>query len=82
MSEHDQRFKQLLQEFFPEFLNLFFPQQAARLDFSRVEWLDKELFPDAGQSDVYVLDLVARLRPTQWRSWSRWCTSRSSPATR
>ena len=62
MAEHDQRFKQLLQEFFPDFLTLFFPVQAARLDFSKIEWLDKELFPDPSQGDVYVLDLVARLR--------------------
>jgi hypothetical protein len=63
MAEHDQRFKQLLQEFFPEFLALFFPRQPARLDFRHIEWLDKELFPDPSQGDVYVLDLVARLRP-------------------
>ena len=61
MAEHDQRFKQLLQEFFPEFLELFFPERAARLDFRHIEWLDKELFPDPSQGDVFVLDLVARL---------------------
>jgi hypothetical protein len=61
MAEHDQRFKQLLKEFFPEFLALFFPERAARLDFRHLEWLDKELFPDPSQGDVFVLDLVARL---------------------
>jgi hypothetical protein len=35
MAEHDQRFKQLLQEFFADLLLLFFPRWAARLDFSR-----------------------------------------------
>jgi hypothetical protein len=39
--EHDPRFKRLLQEFFAEFLMLFFPRQAARLDFRHIEWLDK-----------------------------------------
>jgi hypothetical protein len=62
MSEHDQRFKQLLQEFFPEFLKLFFPERAERLDLSEVEWMDKEVFPDPSQGDVYHMDLVARLR--------------------
>jgi hypothetical protein len=62
MAEHDQRFKQLLKEFFPDLLLLFFPEQAARLDFREIEWLDKEIFPDATAGDVYQLDLVARLR--------------------
>jgi hypothetical protein len=62
MAEHDQRFKTLLREFFPEFLNLFFPEQAARLDLTNLEWLDKEVFPDPPQGDVLVLDLVARVR--------------------
>jgi hypothetical protein len=39
--EHDPRYKRLLQEFFAEFLMLFFPRQAARLDFRHIEWLDK-----------------------------------------
>jgi hypothetical protein len=37
VSDHDQRFKVLLKEFFAEFLTLFFPQQAARFDFGRLE---------------------------------------------
>jgi hypothetical protein len=59
--EHDPRFKRLLQEFFAEFLMLFFPRQAARLDFSHLEWLDKVSFADVAQGAVHVLDLVARL---------------------
>jgi hypothetical protein len=61
MGEHDQRFKQLLREFLPEFVQLFFPQRAQHLDFSHVEWLDKEIFPTPVESAVYELDLVARL---------------------
>ncbi len=62
MAEHDQRFKRLLREFFPEFLTLFFPRHADGLDLSSVEWLDKELFAAALQGEVHILDLVARLR--------------------
>ena len=62
MTDHDQRFKVLLKEFFAEFLTLFFPERAVRFDLEHVEWLDKELFPDPPQGDVLVLDLVARLR--------------------
>src|SRR5262245_7749309 len=59
---HDQRFKALLKAFFPELLRCFFPQYAAGLDFSQIEWLDKEVLVDPPQGDVYVLDLVARVR--------------------
>src|SRR3954471_4447328 len=44
--DHDQRFKVLIQEFFVEFLLLFFAAWAERFDASAVEWLDKEGFPD------------------------------------
>jgi hypothetical protein len=50
-----------LKEFFPEFLTLFFPERAARFDFGRIEWLDKEVFPDPPQGEVLEMDLVARL---------------------
>src|SRR5438270_11598050 len=62
MAEHDQRFKNLFREFLQEFLQEFFPQRATRLDFSDLEWLDKEVFTDPPGGDVYILDLVARLK--------------------
>jgi hypothetical protein len=37
--DHDQRFKNLIQTFFREFLLLFFATWAERLDCSAVEWL-------------------------------------------
>ena len=61
MPDHDQRFKLLLQEFFREFLELFFPILAARFDFSKIEWLDKEVFADPPQGQRGYLDLVAQL---------------------
>lgn len=64
MEDHDQRFKVLLREFFAEFLRLFFPEWAERFDFSRVEWLDKEVFLDPPRGRHRALDLVAKL-PTR-----------------
>jgi hypothetical protein len=64
MNERDQRFKRLLQEFLGEFLVRFFPHNAAALNLSQVEWLDKELFAAALEGEVQILDLVARLRRT------------------
>jgi hypothetical protein len=46
MTDHDQRFKALIREFFGYFLRLFFADWADRLDCDAVEWLDKEVFPD------------------------------------
>ena len=73
--DHDQRFKTLIREFFADFLRLFFAAWAARLDLSGVEWLDKEVFTDPPGGDVYILDLVARLRSRTLRSPQRQVTS-------
>jgi hypothetical protein len=64
-SDHDQRFKALIREFFADFLTLFFADWAARFDLSAIEWLDKELLPDPPEGARHLLDLVARLRVTQ-----------------
>ncbi len=64
MLDHDQRFKLLILEFFAEFLRLFFPEQAARFDFSGIKWLDKEVFADPPHGERGSVDLVAQL-PTR-----------------
>jgi hypothetical protein len=64
MSDHDQRFKTLIQEFFGDFLSLFFAAWAERLDCSAVEWLNQEVFPDPPEGTRRALDLVGKL-PTR-----------------
>ena len=44
--QKDQVFKELLREFFPDFVRLFYPQIAAQLDWSTLRFLDKETFTD------------------------------------
>ncbi|MGH9334845.1 MAG: hypothetical protein ACRD21_13975, partial [Vicinamibacteria bacterium] len=54
--------KGILRRFFREFLELFFPEFAARLDFESLEFPDKELFkgfPDGAPREP---DVVARVR--------------------
>lgn len=63
--DHDQRFKELLREFFADFMRLFFDPFARRFDLSAVEWLDKELFDDPPDGAKHVVDLVAKLRATE-----------------
>ncbi len=57
----DQLFKELPHSFFREFLELFFPELAARLEFSRVQFLDKELFTDFPEGSRREPDLVAQV---------------------
>jgi hypothetical protein len=61
MSDHDQRFKVLLHEFLAEFVGLFFPEWAARLDLTHPEWLEQELQLDPPQGEKHEADLVARV---------------------
>jgi hypothetical protein len=60
MSDHDHRFKTLLQEFFADFLRLFFAPWAERLHCSMVEWLDKEVFPDPPEGTTFSTSCEAR----------------------
>jgi len=59
---HDQLFKDILRAFFREFMELFFPNAAAQLDFSTVVFLDKEVFTDLPTGRQRTLDLVAQVR--------------------
>ncbi len=58
----DQLFKELLQEFFREFLELFYPAVAARLDFDTLSFLDKELFTDLPEGARREADIVAQVQ--------------------
>ncbi len=60
--DHDQRLKVLLKEFFDVFFLCFFPLWAARFEFTKIEWLDKELFTSPPQGEKRLLDLIARLK--------------------
>jgi Domain of unknown function (DUF4351) len=60
-SDHDQRLKNLLKEFFEAFFQCFFPQWADRFDYTGIEWLDKEVFLAPPEGQKRQLDLVARL---------------------
>jgi hypothetical protein len=59
---YDALFKELLRAFFREFMERFFPEEAARLDFSQVTFLEKELATDVGSGHQRTLDLIAHVR--------------------
>jgi predicted transposase/invertase (TIGR01784 family) len=57
----DQLFKTVLEGMLQSFLELFFPEVAARLDFETVRFLGKEVFANVPEGDVREADIVARL---------------------
>ncbi len=58
---HDQLFKELLQTYLQAFLELFFPDVAARLDFASHRFVDKEVFTDFPEGSRREMDIVAEL---------------------
>jgi len=63
--DHDQRFKEMIREFFPQFMNLFFEVYAKEFDLTSPQWLDKEVLPNPPEGERHILDLVAKLRTTR-----------------
>jgi hypothetical protein len=59
--DHDQRLKLLLQAFLLEFIRLIRAGWVDRFDFTKIEWLPQEVFPDPPQGERRIIDLVARL---------------------
>src|SRR5919201_2327865 len=59
---HDQLFKQVLEAFFPDFLRLFDPETAARLDLTTVTFRSPEVFIDIPQGERRSADVVAEVR--------------------
>ena len=62
MTNHDRLSKELLRQFFLEFLQLFFPKMAAAIDPASLAFLDKELFTGPPANERFESDLVARAR--------------------
>ena len=62
MPDHDHAFKELLGEFFPEFIDLFFPQVATYLDRHSLEFQPQEIFADLTEGDTYEADVVVKAK--------------------
>ena len=57
----DQLFKTILKGLLQDFLELFFPEAAARLDFENLRFVDKEVFANVPEGEVRQADIVAQL---------------------
>jgi hypothetical protein len=59
---HDQLFKTVIGKLLREFLELFYPDVAARLNFETLRLLDKELFADVPEGPKREADIVAEFQ--------------------
>ena len=60
--DHDRLFKELLTEFFTEFLELFLPEAHGYVDPDSLEFLEKEVFTDVTLGERHEADLVVKAR--------------------
>ena len=58
---HDRLFKEFLHRFLREFMEIFFPVEAARLDFTTVAFLQQELVINLPGQVLRITDVVAEL---------------------
>src|SRR5699024_409394 len=63
--QHDQLFKQLIQHYFKEFIQVFFPLLYDEIDFSEVTFLSEETFTETFGGEKQLLDIVVQVR---WKS--------------
>ena len=64
LNPHDSIFKDLIEEFFKEFMEMFWPDKAKLIDFDTVHFLQQEVYTDRtpGQGKERRLDIVAEVK--------------------
>ena len=60
--DHDRLFKDLVTEFFTDFIDLFFPEVSKYLDQDSVQFLDKKVFTDVTSGDRHEVDVLAKAK--------------------
>ena len=59
---HDRLFKELLETFFSEFVEIFFPQVYEAIDLEHIHFLQQELFTDVTSGDKHLVDILVQTR--------------------
>lgn len=62
MIDHDRLFKELISNFFMEFMELFLPEVRDYIEEGSFQLLDKEIFTDVTVGERHEVDLVAKVR--------------------
>ncbi|MGB9783100.1 MAG: Rpn family recombination-promoting nuclease/putative transposase [Moorellaceae bacterium] len=60
--DHDAIFKELITNFFKEFMELFFPQAHALIDYSDLTFLTQEIITDITAGEKHYVDILARVK--------------------
>ena len=60
--DHDRLFKELLETFFAEFVELFFPDAYQAIDLTHLHFLQQEVFTDVTVGEKHVVDLLAKTK--------------------
>ncbi|MCP4361745.1 MAG: hypothetical protein GY796_27350 [Chloroflexi bacterium] len=61
LTHHDRIFKEFLYRFLPDFLRLFFPNEAAQLNFDTLKFLDKDLIVNLPEQALRITDIIAEV---------------------
>lgn len=57
--DHDRLFKELIQTFFREFVEVFFPEQYIHIDFTHLKFLSQEVFTDILKGEKRKVDILS-----------------------
>ncbi|MDD2443041.1 MAG: Rpn family recombination-promoting nuclease/putative transposase [Desulfotomaculaceae bacterium] len=60
--DHDRLFKELLETFFVEFMELFFPEAAPAIDLMHIKFLQQEIFTDVTIGEKRKVDILVETR--------------------
>jgi predicted transposase/invertase (TIGR01784 family) len=60
--DHDRLFKELLETFFAEFIELFFPAAARSIDLKHIQFLQQEIFTDVTAGEKRKVDILVETR--------------------
>lgn len=58
--DHDRLFKELIQTFFEEYIEAFFPRVYTYIDFSSVTFLEQEVFTDILKGEKRRIDILLK----------------------
>lgn len=61
-TDHDRLFKELIQTFFDEFMQLFFPEASKSIDFKHLKFLQQEVYTDIVAGEKHVVDMLVETR--------------------
>ncbi|HHW44627.1 transposase [Desulfofundulus thermobenzoicus] len=60
--DHDRLFKELLETFFAEFMELFFPEASRAIDLTQLKFLQQEVFTDVTAGEKRKVDILVETR--------------------